>query len=93
MFSFLENENEEQKSDINKILIQSENEKDDIKIIWKEKSKILEEFENKFENDDYLKKDKINSFFESYLINAYYKYVKKILTSKSSFLDEKVEEN
>ena len=89
MFSFVEKDtskyNEDDKSyNNNEILIEGQNKKDNIKIIWKEKNKILEEFENNFENDDYLKKDKIHSAFDSYLINAYYKYTKKILCFKSS---------
>ena len=95
LFALLEKikDDEKKKSDTNKILLKSEDSKDDIRIIWKEKSRILEEFWNNFENDDYLKKDKINSIFESYLINGYYKYIKKIVTSKSAFLDDKIEEN
>ena len=78
----------------NDILIEGENKKDNIKIIWKEKNKILEDFENNFENDDYLKKDKLNSAFDSYLINAYYKYLKKIIfsyNSSSKLIEEKDE--
>ena len=99
MFSFVEkdkpNNNEDENSyNNNEILIEGQNKKDNIKIIWKEKNKILEEFENNFENDDYLKKDKIHSAFDSYLINAYYKYTKKILCfkgSSSESLEEKDE--
>ena len=87
MFSFIEKEGNNDENDfsynINEILLDKNN-KDNIKMIWKEKNKIFEEFENNFENDDYLKKDKISSAFNSYLINAYYKYIKKIITVKNS---------
>ena len=63
--------------------------KDDIKILWKEKNKILEDFENNFENDDYLKKEKLNSTFDSFLINAYYKYLRKIILFNSLQFEEK----
>ena len=86
--------NDEQKYSINKndIFIEGENKNDNIKIIWKEKNKILEEFESNFESDDYLKKGKLRSAFDSFLINAYYKYLKKIvfLNSSSNF-EEKLE--
>ena len=88
MFSFIEKETNENEFSYNnnEMLIEGQNNKDNIKIIWKEKNKIFEEFENNFENDDYLKKDKINSAFNSYLINAYYKYIKKITFKNSSSL-------
>ena len=56
------------------------NNKKDIKIIWKEKNKMLEEFENSFENDDYLKKDRLIYYFDSFIVNVYYKYLKKIIS-------------
>ena len=95
MFWFIDKvkKDKEQKSENNEMLIEGENNNNDnIKIIWKEKSSMLEEFENYFENDDFLKKDNIKSVIESFLINAYYKYLKKIaLLSPSSFCDEKEE--
>jgi len=54
--------------------------KKDVKIIWKEKNKMLEEFENSFENDDYLKKDRLIYHFDSFIVNVYYKYLKKIIS-------------
>jgi hypothetical protein len=76
----------------NELLIEGDNKKDNIKILWREKNKIIEEFENNFENDDYLKKEKLNSTFDSFLINAYYKYLRKIIflnNSSSIFLEDK----
>jgi hypothetical protein len=57
-----------------------------VKIICKGKNALLNEFEKSFENDDYLKKEKLKSYFNSYLINVYYKYINKIvLYSDASF--------
>ena len=41
---------------------------------------MLEEFENSFENDDYLKKDRLIYYFDSFIVNVYYKYLKKIIS-------------
>jgi Glu-tRNA(Gln) amidotransferase subunit E-like FAD-binding protein len=86
MFSFADNEMKQLKQDIFEkkfILIEDENINDDIRIIWKEKNIVLEEFENNFENDDYLKKEKLKEVFDSFLVNTYYKYLKKILSNSS----------
>ena len=96
MFTFIENEKEDisNKNNNNEIFIGGDNKKDNNKIIWKERNKILDEFENNFENDDYLKKDKINSAFDAYLTNAYYKYINKIIclnSTSSSLFGEKSE--
>ena len=86
MFSFADNEMKLFKQEIFKkkyILIEDENINDNIKIIWKEKNVVLEEFEANFENDDYLKKEKLREVFDSFLVNTYYKYLKKILSNTS----------
>ena len=62
------------------LIDEDNNNKKDIKIIWKEKGKMLEEFENFFENDDYLKKDRLIYHFDSFIVNVYYKYLKKIIS-------------
>jgi len=62
------------------LIDEDNNNKKDIKIIWKEKNKMLEEFENSFENDDYLKKDRLIYHFDSFIVNVYYKYLKKIIS-------------
>ena len=51
-------------------------------IVHRKDNKEIEEFENNFENDDFLKKEKLISYFNSFIINVYYKYLKKILTLK-----------
>ena len=83
MFSFANNEMKNYRQEIFKkkyILIEDENVNDNIKIIWKEKNKVLEEFETNFENDDYLKNEKLKEVFDSFLVNTYYKYLKKIIS-------------
>jgi hypothetical protein len=78
LFNFAEKElNNEDKY---YLIDEDNNNKKDIKIIWKEKSKMLEEFENFFENDDYLKKDRLIYHFDSFIVNVYYKYLKKIIS-------------
>jgi hypothetical protein len=78
LFNFAEKElNNEDKY---YLIDEDNNNKKDIKIIWKEKSKMLEEFENSFENDDYLKKDRLIYHFDSFIVNIYYKYLKKIIS-------------
>ena len=44
------------------------------------KNKMLEEFENSFEIDDYLKKDRLIYHYDSFIVNVYYKYLKKIIS-------------
>jgi len=78
LFNFAEKElNNEDKY---YLIDEDNNNKKDIKIIWKEKNKMLEEFENSFENDDYLKKDRLIYYFDSFIVNVYYKYLKKIIS-------------
>ena len=93
MFSFADTEMKNFKHKIfesKDILIEDENIKDNLKIIWKEKNKVFEELENNFENDDYLKKEKLREAFDSFLINTYYKYLQKILTDSSSTYEKKI---
>ena len=66
--------------DIYYLIDEESNNKKETKIIWKEKTKMLEEFENFFENDDYLKKDKLIYHFDSFIVNVYYKYLRKIIS-------------
>ena len=97
MFTFLEKEKDDISNNQNnnkEIYIKGDNKKDNNQIIWKERNKILDEFENNFENDDYLKKDKIISAFDSYITNVYYKYINKIIylnSQSSSLFGEKLE--
>ena len=49
-----------------------------IKLIYKKKSQIMEKIEEKFDQDDYLQLKKLEISFNSFLINIYYNYLKKI---------------
>ena len=52
------------------------------KLIWKNKNLIMKNIEEKFEQDDYLQLNKLESSFNSSLINAYYNYLNKIIMAK-----------
>ena len=58
----------------NKIIINTNN----IKIVYKRRNRITDELEKCIENDDFFKKEKINYIFDFFIINIYYKYIKKI---------------
>ena len=66
----------------NKMILKEENNNSDIEIIWKERNLLMDELENNFENDDYIKRDKLESAFNYFLINVYYKYIKKIIPNE-----------
>ena len=48
------------------------------KLILKRKNVLMDIFKRKFESDEYLNDNKLNSFFNFFLINSYYKYLKQI---------------
>ena len=52
------------------------------KLVWKNKNLIMKNIEEKFEQDDYLQLNKLESSFNSSLINAYYNYLNKIIILK-----------
>ena len=54
------------------------------KIIWKKKNMIMEKIEEKFEQDDYLQLKKLDSSFNSFLIDVYHNLLKKIILNKES---------
>ena len=58
--------------------------KENIKLILKQKNELMEMFKSKFENDDYINLNKIESSFNFYLINSYYKYLKQIVLEESN---------
>ena len=55
---------------------------DNIKIVFKNKNIIMKKLEEKFEQDDYLNLGKLDSYFNTTLINSFYNYTKRILTDK-----------
>jgi len=53
-----------------------------IKIVFKNKNLVMKKIEEKFEQDDYLNLSKLESSFNSTLINSFYNYTKKIITEE-----------
>ena len=48
-----------------------------MKFVWKHKNLVMDNIEIKFEQDDYLQLKKLESYFNNYLLNGYYNYLKK----------------
>ena len=71
----------EEELDINDVfsLMKNEDNKQNIKLILKDNIKLLEIFKNKFESDIYLNYYKLESSFNFFLVNSYYKYLKQIV--------------
>ena len=63
---------------VNKLNHEPEN----IKFVYKNKSLIMKKIEEKFEQDDYLQINKLESNFNSFLINTCSNYLKRIETEK-----------
>ena len=75
MFRYDENNEEDNYLNYyNKIIIYNNN----TKIVYKGRNHLVDELEKCVENDDFFKKEKIKSLFDFFLINIYYKYIKKI---------------
>ena len=72
----------------NKIIFK-EDRNNNIKIMYKERNNLLRELDSNFENDDFLKKEKLESSFDFFLINVYYKYIKKLIPSSESIQQRK----
>ena len=62
---------------------------DNIKIVFKNKNLIMKKLEEKFEQDDYLNLSKLESSFNTTLINSFYNYTKKIINEESNCQDNK----
>ena len=76
----------------NKIVFKEEVNKNNTKIMYKLRNNLLNDLENNFENDDFLKKEKLQSSFDFFLLNVHYKYLKKIIsTSESPQLQENLD--
>ena len=56
----------------------SKEDKQNVKLVLKCKNDFVELFKNNFESDDYLNLKKLESSFNFFLINSYYKYLKQI---------------
>ena len=78
----MKGKNEEKESDINYndifFIIKDGDEKQNVKLVLKKKNELMEYFKIKFECDDYINSAKIESSFNFFLINSYYKYLKQI---------------
>jgi hypothetical protein len=48
-----------------------------MKFVWKHKNLVMENIELKFEQDEYLQLKQLESYFNNFLINGYYNYLKK----------------
>ena len=72
--------NESENNNFNdEFLILNDDEKQNIKLILKRKNELVELFKNKFESDNYININKIESSFNFFLINSYYKYLNQII--------------
>ena len=54
------------------------NEFQEKKLILKRKNVLIDIFKNRFESDDFLNYNKLDSAFNFFLINSYYKYSRQI---------------
>ena len=59
-------------------------EKKNIKLILKKKNELMESFKYKFESDDYINYNRVESSFNFFLVNSYYKYLKQIVLEGSN---------
>jgi len=58
-------------------LILDKKDENEMKFVWKHKNLVMENIEIKFEQDEYLQLKKLESYFNNFLINGYYNYLKK----------------
>ena len=58
-------------------LISDKKDENIMKFVWKQKNLVMENIELKFEQDDYLQLKKLELYFNNFLINGYYNYLKK----------------
>ena len=84
----IKGKNEEKENDMNIndifFIIKDGDEKQNVKLVLKKKNELMELFKSKFESDDYLNINKIESSFNFFLINSYYKYLKQILLEENN---------
>jgi hypothetical protein len=84
----MKGKNEEFDNDINIndifFIIRDGDEKQNVKLILKKKNELMDLFRNKCESDNYLNFNKIESSFNFFLINSYYKYLKQISAEENN---------
>ena len=61
------------------LILKDGDEKQNIKLVLKQKNELMEFFKFKFESDDYINYNRIESSFNFFLVNSYYKYLKQIV--------------
>ena len=77
MFENIKNKQKKEKENL-----REESKKGEMKIkklVWKRKSVLINFFKKEFESDDFLNYNKLDSAFNFFLINSYYKYYKQIV--------------
>ncbi len=67
-----------------KLLFNEDEDNLSFKLVWKNKNLIMENIEEKFEQDDYLQLNKLESSFNTSLINSFYNYSNKIIMAKEN---------
>ena len=77
-------ENENANDISNDMIFNKEDEKQNVKLVLKSKNEFIELFKNNFESDDYLNVNKLESSFNFFLINSYYKYLKQIAAENNT---------
>ena len=79
-------DSDENEININDIffILKDGDEKQNIKLILKQKNELIEMFKYKFESDDYINYNKLESSFNFFLINSYYKYLKQIILEENN---------
>ena len=82
-------ENENQNIENNDFIFNKEDEKQNVKLVLKSKNEFIELFKNNFESDDYLNLNKLESSFNFFLINSYYKYLKQISAENDNINNKK----
>jgi hypothetical protein len=89
VYDKMKENNESQNSENNDLINIKEDEKQNVKLILKNKNEFIELFKNNFESDDYLSLSKLESSFNFYLINSYYKYLKQISAENNNINNKK----
>ena len=74
---------------INEAVGIKEEDKQNVKLVLKSKNEFIELFKNNFESDDYLNLNKLESSFNFFLINSYYKYLKQIAAENKNINNKK----
>jgi len=77
IYSLMKSENNIYNNDMD-INTNKNDEKQNVKLVLKSKNEFIDLFKNNFESDDYLNLNKLESSFNFFLINSYYKYLKQI---------------